>query len=335
MTYLLGLLQEGVAAIISDNRATINGRIRDGANIALKSGILFPGCIYGAAGNAHEARRFLRYCGRNLNDKLVSPSGWDEFLALIDAFGFNERRSFQLLLSSRHHGGPRLYFFESSGPVLNEVSDGFAVGSGCTLLNDSFSRIHSSNGPTVAKRANREFGLPLADFPYLYCLLLMERIKGTEVSALESAGVGGYFHFLHQTSDGEWNQKPALYLVHSCRFRHLWVFRIAFEGPALVIHDGDLPRPAVMINSKDWVGVAEMGQDELGVLGREIVAKAQSEQGYYFCGLGFAEPHYRGNNLVGLWKEGEEMFSPSDGGKLSQSVRQFIDTVCNGQTGRN
>ncbi len=331
MTYVLGLCQENVAAIISDNRAT-TGRY-SGSNTVLKSGILFPGCIYGAAGNATEASRFIRACNRNLAEAPVAESGWDEFRSLAGGFAFRKHTSFEFLLATRHLGLPRLFHFESSKSMFRQVHDGFASGSGCRILNDSFLRIHTAQGPSVSERASKLSNLRKEDYPYLYCLLLMERIKGVEVSDLERAGIGGYLHFYYQTAEGDWSQRPAVYLIHSCRLQHLWVYRVALEGPALIIHDGDLPRPAVLINGEGWKGLSEMTESETSALGRNLVARSTAGSEYYFCGLGFSEPEYRGNNLIGLWREGHQMFSPSDGGKVSNKVDQFIRHVCSTKSG--
>ena len=87
MTYVLGRCQQNVAAIISDNRATTSGL--SGSNNVLKSGILFPGCIYGASGHAGEANRFIKACKRDLTDTQVNEDGWSRFWSFSSGFAFD------------------------------------------------------------------------------------------------------------------------------------------------------------------------------------------------------------------------------------------------------
>jgi hypothetical protein len=330
MTYALGLLQEGVSAIITDNRVSTRFESDD---IALKSGFLFDGCVYGASGNADAIKSFVGICRRYLGGLSGPEDCWTEFLQVAKFHAFGSSGPFQILLSSRHDGEPKLFILDSRCEDIGNARDGDALGSGAEFLNDTFTRIHNRAGPSVARRANEIHGLPLTDYPYLYTLLLMERVKGTEVSQLHRVGVGGVFSFVYQTSEGEWFQRPALYIIHSCRHKHLWVYRVAFEGNALVIHDGDLPRPRILVNASDNHEVLGLDEDALQNWGGTILNHVAEQESYYFCGVGFADTAHRGNNLVGLWNEKEPMFSPKDGGQISQGVSEFITAVCTGQLG--
>jgi hypothetical protein len=61
MTYIVAFGQPGLNAIIADTWVTSSSGASapDDPNFGLKIGPLFPGCIYGVAGNAAAAQGFI------------------------------------------------------------------------------------------------------------------------------------------------------------------------------------------------------------------------------------------------------------------------------------
>ena len=61
MTYIVEFKQPGINAIISDTRLSrpISRSEWTGQNTALKTGILFPGCIFGRLNSDQASREFI------------------------------------------------------------------------------------------------------------------------------------------------------------------------------------------------------------------------------------------------------------------------------------
>ena len=212
MTYHVGLVQEGWAAILSDCRVTFGPAAFDGANTSLKSGLFFTGCIYAQSGSATASRDFIRFCkaemARELADCRISLSeGWDLFLEVANKYDLRSSEPFQLLLSTRNRGTPTLVLFDSRLGVFEEQGSLTSIGSGKPLLDDLIRRIHSEEHGTVAALLDRE-GLYPENYPFCYCMMLMERVQGMESSSLIRAGVGGVFHFQIQSREAEGRQPP-------------------------------------------------------------------------------------------------------------------------------
>jgi hypothetical protein len=330
MTYHIGLVQENYAAIISDCRVSFGGPGHRGANTALKSGVLFAGCLYAISGSAEGARRFIRYCRdeihRRIGDESVTlRSLWDLFLEISAGFRFDRQEHFQLLLSSRCHGGPKLFLLDSHAGAVTDCGDFVTVGRGKSLLDSTISDIHSDQRGTVAQLLDKK-GLYPENFPYLYCMLLMERVQGMELSALEKHGVGGIFHFLIQSPQGEGRQPPAMYVLVACPLRQIWVYRVSGSGAALIVHNPVTNSIEVMTDPAVWPGVENLSDHELRQKIDEIVERDRAEQPWYhFAAIGFTSPRFRGQYLISFSRR--RPFVSRDG-VLDPEAKAFIDAVC-------
>lgn len=124
MTYIVGINKKeyNFSAIISDIMVTYkypDGRvIRE--NTALKTGLLFKGCIYGVSGDADAAYSFLLRFKQRVNKRNDFDKNFEEFNSYIDDCKRTrcfERADFRILLSIRDPN-PRFYIFNSKESCL-------------------------------------------------------------------------------------------------------------------------------------------------------------------------------------------------------------------------
>ena len=61
MTYMVGLKQPGINAILSDTRISWKNDKNEwqGDNTALKTGLFFSGCMFGRTGNSDHSQKFI------------------------------------------------------------------------------------------------------------------------------------------------------------------------------------------------------------------------------------------------------------------------------------
>ncbi|MCB0343982.1 MAG: hypothetical protein KDD66_02650 [Bdellovibrionales bacterium] len=191
---------------------------RDG----VKSGILFPGCIFGLTGSLNSARAFITAFREVTADKTGSPARlWNSFVDFCCKYEFDldPEEAFQLILSSRASGKPKFYFFDSllgfSAPP--ECDDKFLMGFGSgvatmeELIQETIIPKYESMESIVDKMIENQ---PISSeqvFPYLLSLWLSEFSLTFESSKLRAASVGGPFHFVAQTAHSEAPQQPAAY----------------------------------------------------------------------------------------------------------------------------
>ena len=118
MTYIVGLAQENVTAIFADCRGTQTdpaGMIT-GFNRRLKTGLLFPGCIFGCCGSSSASGHFINSFRQSIGEETHQDinSLWDRFKTFFQNETFDPYHAFSLMLSVRHPDvGPRLYELDS------------------------------------------------------------------------------------------------------------------------------------------------------------------------------------------------------------------------------
>jgi hypothetical protein len=340
MTYIVGIKLFGRTALIADTCRTT--KFSDGGTStelegSIKTGQLFPngGCIYGLSGRIAPATEFIENLKRHLAHLSVETplsSVWDEFHSFTTRYAFPDDASFQLLLSSRHSGTPRLFQFNSESRELVERGEEIvAIGSGRDLLDDHLFEIHQQRKSALIE-VFKDLS-PLV-YPYLYCLWLMEYIRGTERAVLRKHGVGGFFHHTIQTATMEKRQDPSIYVITSADTAKRVIipvpFRVLFASPQSTLPGGvpgdvlivqkanrfgskvsipgvnkkELQRVAknargyepndtmVFFDSAVWPEVTMIPRSELENIAKETVERTREPQAY-FCGFGFANLGHR------------------------------------------
>lgn len=298
MTYIVGVNQLGVNAIICDTRVTwwrSTMEIR-GANTSLKSGLLFPGCIYGIVGDLGAARDFIIGCKHYLTGTNTLEGFWKRFLDFVEQYPFQHQAddSFQLLLSSRNLGNPRLYVLDSTDKTVKDQRKLVTLGSGKKILDEPINRLVLERSRMIDELivGNK---IPTFSFPYFYCLWLNEMTQGMELSKLEECHVGGVFHFLWQDPRCEHAQLPAVYVLSSADVRrktiYSWIYRVVYAEGALVIDNPITNAREIFIDTAARPSFAEADYNDVK---SRISLEVDSAPFYYFCGFGFSDPRHRG-----------------------------------------
>lgn len=326
MSYIIGLEIEGTTAIISDTRVTFgNG---DGQDSALKTGYIFPGCIYGGAGDANAMRIFIQDVKLKLTTKeeRLLTTFWEMFVDIISTFRFEDNGCFELILSSRHSGTPKLYYLNSNTKSLSKQDDFVTIGSGKEILdNDLFEYISVTKNffLDILKQNNFETFY----YPYFYCLWLMERAQGVERPKLEDIGVGGIFHYSYQTKDTEHRQQPAVYVLNKAFSNTIYsyIYHVTFEGPALIVANPGTDQRALILDSSAWIQAERFTPDEIEAFSKEIFEKVDNQPYYLFCGFGFLDLPQRGAVHCHFGSNGE--YAVTKDGKMTQDDVDYIKYV--------
>ena len=301
MTYIVGLKTNGATAIISDTRQT---GPEGGENVVLKTGTMFPGCIFGRAGSAEHSRDFVLRARHALLGDVPIPETWYRFKEFCDSYIFpTGSDSFELILSTRSSGRPLLFRLDSDeglSPVDEEI---VTIGSGKAILDDF---VLGASLPLI-KQARAVQRLPIAAGPYILCFLLTLTSRGLEQTVLEDHGVGGVFHFTYQTADSDGRQRPAVYILPVPDFAtnniYHWIYRVAFAQDGLFVHT--LIPPGVRVDAPNGLeqpiyllseasGRLPTDRESLRRLRREIQSEIDSQPYYWFCGVGAPDPTVRG-----------------------------------------
>ena len=212
MTYVVAMNINGFSSIVSDTRVTFkeNG-IEWGDNTNLKTGFLFPGCIFGRAGNDPHCRDFISTARLALIGDRSLEGFWNRFEQFVSTYEFPVARTdqFEMLIANRASGQTQLYQLDCKEGLVPNSESVVTIGSGKDLL-DPFIL---GSGIQLMHQLVTENRLPPAAAPYALCLLLTEFARGLERLVLEKADVGGVFHFRIQSDKGEESQRPALYVL--------------------------------------------------------------------------------------------------------------------------
>lgn len=327
MTYVVGINNYGASCIICDTRISYGQSGICGSNDALKSGKLFPGCIYGAAGDFDEFREFISLMREAQDEKNTLPGFWDNFCKCVSKYDFSKSRSFKLLLASRHTGESKLYLLDSSDGSINDAGNLVTIGSGKKLLDSELKEIHEGQNPKIVEHL-KEQDMPIHSYPYLYCLWLMERVQGLEASALNRNGAGGYFHFTGQTSEFEARQSPAVYVISesypSRREIRSWIFRIAFIENALVVDCPVEQTRLMVVDVSVWPTFKELDKNQRQTYFERIANVAETEPFYYFCGFGFLNPEKRNSSEFHFTTENDYKVSRK-GEILDLNIKRLIE----------
>src|SRR5574340_264214 len=127
MTYILATVRHGVSTIIADSRITSELPNNSHDDMA-KVGILFPGCIFGVAGSTEGldpfVSNFQESAGTDGHDLSIN---WEYFKKYAAAYTPSDQ--FQVVLSERTTGSPRLHLYDSSLRKVSPCGDFITLGS--------------------------------------------------------------------------------------------------------------------------------------------------------------------------------------------------------------
>jgi hypothetical protein len=326
MTYIVGINQNEITSIICDSRLTFGTSGFDGQNTTLKSGLFFPGCVYGAAGNADSIRDFIISCKEELTGRYELTEFWDMLISFISKYSFPKENNFQLILSSRHSGKPTLYLFDSKTKNIVECEDFVSIGSGKVILDDEFKNIYLERGALISDLLTQNNG-PAFFYPYIYCLWFMEKAQGMEVSILEKHGVGGYFHFTFQTSTAEHRQHPAVYVLSGANYEtrkiYSYVYRIAFEEACLVVDCPIKNERSIIVDSAAWPKINHLNEEQIKDYKKRINSAVEKQPYYNFCGFGFINPVKRISYGIHITNKDDYVVTKS--GEINETYRRQIE----------
>jgi len=328
MSYIVGIKIEGVTSILCDTR--VSSENGSGQNSSLKSGNIFPGCIYGAAArDSKSMKEFIKDCKLYLTTKKQRQltDYWEMFKECIDKFIYDHTEYFELILSSRHTGEAKLYYFDSKSRVIKEKDDFVSIGSGKVMLDEELKKyIEATKDMFINQLKKNKYELVF--YPNFYCLWLMERVQGVESIKLQDIGVGGHFHYSYQLAQGEARQEPSVYIL-SKRFGttiYSYIYHITFEEAALVIACTTEDKRMLILDDAAWVRCETFLPDELQAYTNRIFDLVDKQPYYLFCGFGFLDLEQRGFVHCHMTKDEKECIVNREG-KLKQEHIDFINSV--------
>jgi hypothetical protein len=346
MTYVIGINYPylKLSAIICDTKFTAGDQIEGREAPALKSGLLFDGCIFGASGEVDHIVRFVTDCKTNFGNINSAETAFWKFENALPEYDFWGYDDFQLVLSTNHGGEPSLYLLDPKAAerlIPIELGQGgnfvsCSIGSGKPLLDLPFFEYLEDKGK-IGLSQDPE------DLVYGWCAWLMQYARGDKALELEKVGVGGYFHFWVQTATETKPQKTRLYVLFAIfsGVIHGYCYRVGYlhNGDVLVLNDmseGDrhIVKNFWNINDSDDVLESITGNikpqrrgefhysvssyNNYSVTIREMGKQFDLSTPYYFCSVGFAHPahqfrvnHINKNNAK-HWFEGDAPSSMSE-----------------------
>jgi len=327
MTYIACFRNFGLNTIISDTRVTkdFNGQ-RFGVNIALKTGVLYNGCIYGLVGNSDRGREFLLAFLQTLPENSNPKGSWSLIERFISGYNFpvSPREHFQIILSTRHSDPPDLYLLDSARGKLEYLGfeeRWFSFGTGKPILDSYVGGYFIPQMKDIIKKQR----LPFTAYPYVLCFKLTQFAQTFERSLLERYNVGGVFHCIFQVHDGDVPQSPSFYyylsIDHKNKKIYTWGYRVCRvkngRGVAVDIlippkQDPNYPQGrqdrSVFFDNIVWPNMPSLSDKTfVNQLGAEIKSEIDSQPLYYFCGIGFSNPLDRRAGLL-LTVTGEKKY---------------------------
>ncbi len=260
MTYIVGLSHHGINSIISDLRVT-SGNNR-GRNTALKTGILFPGCIFGSTGDVECIRDFVLAAKYSIGISGSIEELRGKFIDYVDFYKFPTGNDyiFQLLLSTRALMSPQFFILDSVNGLKPTNEELITLGSGKEILDvlvlkEYKNKLHEFDN--VFSKADEPIYQKEVT-PYLMSYWLTQLSQGHHEKFLKENGVGGVFHFISQNEKEEKRQKESLYLVCKVDTRkkkiHFSQYRVSFFQNWLVLNVTDRLRhpPYYDCRQKDY-----------------------------------------------------------------------------------
>ena len=349
MTYVVALSQPGLNSTIVDTR--VSWRNRDGewhgSNSSLKSGLLFPGCMYARIGSVDGSRNFIReFKGSILWKKLSITNAWDRFVEFTEKYPYEDPLAFKLVLSSRHSGAPEFYVLDSQkGLSLLQIDD-YSIatfGSGKEVLDEIVkekigTRIQEFLDFTLNNTDAGEYLNPHFVVPYLMSMWLCQLSLTHRSHDLEQNKVGGVFHFNMQSTTAESGQRPALYIFNlSVKTDeqeytiHSWSFRVLHINGCLCVEkhvpEGQESPGSMAYTETQILSDSAARLDVLEIpsqnLIREIRDKVNDLPFYEFASVGGVDPRLNGRFLAVMTNSSEKRDVWDENGILQPQFKEM------------
>ena len=266
-------------------------------NTALKTGLLFNGCLYGLSGDADAGRNFLLGFKQKVNKTALIKENVEEFKKYIKSNNWRKGGGFTVLFAIRNPI-PELYLFDSNNPDLMLCNEPVVtIGSG----KQHFDKLVLPMNEYVDNRIMRilkDKNIPIVYYPCFMCLWLSEQTLGFERAFLEKIGVGGVFHFCYQTIDKEHRHLPIMFSLISLdktvgRVDYK-TYRISFINGFLVIDYLTDNKRITFTSRVERKDLKNYDTEKDSELLKEIYKRSDSLPLYYFCGFAAYDSSYRG-----------------------------------------
>jgi hypothetical protein len=307
MTYVIGIRRFDTTAILVDSAiSTYDAAARnfrtDPDALAVKNGVLYPGCIYGLAGNPEPAHQFVQKMRSVVATEAGLQEKWEALEAAVRIYPFPAAKfqQFELIISSRHSGVPELFVVDSETETLRRVHDDiYTLGSGKDFLDVQQVLPFAGTMLTpdrIIQMERPDNAFKRLDYPYMLAFLVHMSTCGEHGRQLYQAGVGGVVHFIRQDSRSEERQKPSLYVLAfedpATRARTLYRRRIAVE------HHARIPQVLIVFDKHydergEWQVFGHTDSDETDIprdeadsICREILERHRQGAPYYFMAAG-------------------------------------------------
>jgi len=301
MTYIVGINKKEYEFVTVISDIMVTKRYPDGSivreNTALKTGLLFKGCLYGLSGDADAGQDFLLGFKQKVNKTNSIGENVEEFKEYIRSAEWKKGKGFEILFAIRNPS-PDLYLLDSNNPELVLCKESLVtLGSGRRHFRNMVSNMKKHADSTIMQ-ALKEKRTPIVYYPCFMCLWLSEQTLGFESSYLEKIGVGGIFHYCYQTSGKEARHQPIIFVLFSFdkstqKISHK-AYRISFiNGFLLVDYLTDKKRITFTsdVERKDLRGYSVQENREFL---KEIYRRSDAMPLYYFCGFAIYDPRHRG-----------------------------------------
>lgn len=315
MTYIVGWKFHNGAVIVSDSR--ISGSVNH--NYALKTGILFPGCIVGMSGNVRAGSNFLKTVKKYVSPTNSVEENWSLFMKIAAAYAYphGSDREFKLLIATRALGAPTLWIVDSKIGLdwIPEDRNPATLGSGKEILDGYVEEWARSMRTSRTKLPNEE--KPKIPVPYMLCLALFAKSQSIERTVLERHHVGGVFHFIAQTNEIDIWQAPSLYAladhVENKQNMVWWMTRLVYIESGLLVES---MTPPGQVRSDDsgqidtnFLRNSTFGSppQDLGTTKwkERIFRSSQDLPFYNFCGIAALDPDRR-SRYVAYWRNSDQ-----------------------------
>lgn len=299
MTYIVGIKkpEDNFLTIISDIMVTkifSNGK-KQTENIALKTGYLFDGCIYGLSGDAIAGHSFLSSLKKAINCKDPIKDNFKKLSEFASSSQWETGSGFKILFGIRNPS-PEFYLLNSTSREFKLLDENlYTMGSGKSILDAIVLQGYKHSNSFIMDKL-KENKVPIVYYPNFICLWLSELVLGFEKEQLEKIGVGGIFHYIYQTENKEHSSMPAVVVLSKFENDKLVQnsYRTCLINGYLVVENLNSKDVSIFTSVVERQDLAEKGLlASKGIL-QEAYRRSLELPIYYFCGFATHDPSYRG-----------------------------------------